>query len=51
MPDHVAEYFGAHVASYFHFYNTMTRWEIAGARFWGDLSEEPEIGIFNVDTN
>ena len=25
MPDHVAEYFGAHVASYFHFYNTMTR--------------------------
>lgn len=28
MPDHVAEYFGAHVASYFHFYNTMTRWLI-----------------------
>ena len=25
MPDHVAEYFGAHVASYFHFYNTLTR--------------------------
>ena len=25
MPDVVAEYFGAHVASFFHFYNSFTR--------------------------
>ena len=31
MPDSVAEYFGAHVASYFHFYNTFSRWLILPA--------------------
>ncbi|CAK9082507.1 Anoctamin-like protein Os01g0706700 [Durusdinium trenchii] len=33
MPDNVSEYFGAHVAAYFHFYNAFTRWLVIPAVF------------------
>ncbi|CAK9044383.1 unnamed protein product [Durusdinium trenchii] len=31
MPDNVSEYFGAHVAAFFHLYNAFTRWLVVPA--------------------